>query len=229
MKFLTGAEMEITQGLTKEGFQVYHIIRDQLTNVDIDGGRTARAARLDAILFARHADIVADIISKKTGKKYTALDYMRERYGLNTTGKNVGDLAQSMSDTALVRLQQDQKAWNNLIDEYEKSDKNVWKKYNNGKLYDLMKIPLVLQLLHVPYDDIKVYGSFFQHSLRASHPGMTTNLLRQLPASIADPVMVLRGNKPDSYVFVLELKTDKGASVVAPVEINKLDERRGIK
>lgn len=228
MKSLNGVEMELTQGLTKEGFQVYRAIRDQLTNVDIDGGRTARAARLDAILFARHADIVADIISKKTGKKYTALDYMRERYGLNTTGKNVGDLAQSMSDTALVRLQQDQKAWNNLIDEYEKSDKNVWKKYNNGKLYDLMKIPLVLQLLHVPYDDIKVYGSFFQHSLRASHPGMTTNLLRQLPASIADPVMVLRGNKPDSYVFVLELKTDKGASVVAPVEINKLDERRGI-
>lgn len=82
MKFLNGVEMELTQGLTKEGFQVYRAIRDQLTNVDIDGGRTARAARLDAILFARHADIVADIISKKTGKKYTALDYMRERYGL---------------------------------------------------------------------------------------------------------------------------------------------------
>lgn len=83
MKSLNGVEMELTQGLTKEGFQVYRAIRDQLTNVDIDGGRTARAARLDAILFARHADIVADIISKKTGKKYTALDYMRERYGLN--------------------------------------------------------------------------------------------------------------------------------------------------
>lgn len=82
MKSLNGVEMELTQGLTKEGFQVYRAIRDQLTNVDIDGGRTARAARLDAILFARHADIVADIISKKTGKKYTALDYMRERYGL---------------------------------------------------------------------------------------------------------------------------------------------------
>lgn len=84
MKSLNGVEMELTQGLTKEGFQVYRAIRDQLTNVDIDGGRTARAARLDAILFARHADIVADIISKKTGKKYTALDYMRERYGLET-------------------------------------------------------------------------------------------------------------------------------------------------
>lgn len=83
MKSLNGVEMELTQGLTKEGFQVYRAIRDQLTNVDIDGGRTARAARLNAILFARHADIVADIINKKTGKKYTALDYMRERYGLN--------------------------------------------------------------------------------------------------------------------------------------------------
>ena len=84
MKSLNGVEMELTQGLTKEGFQAYRAIRDQLANVDIDGGRTARAARLDAILFARHADIVADIISKKTGKKYTALDYMRERYGLET-------------------------------------------------------------------------------------------------------------------------------------------------
>lgn len=95
MKSLNGIEMELTQGLTKEGFQVYRAIRDQLTNVDIDGGHTARAARLDAILFARHADIVADIISKKTGKKYTALDYMRERYGLIVGNGHVPEYTQS--------------------------------------------------------------------------------------------------------------------------------------
>lgn len=95
MKSLNGVEMELTQGLTKEGFQVYRAIRDQLTNVDIDGGRTARAARLDAILFARHADIVANIISKKTGKKYTALDYMRERYGLIVGNGHVPEYTQS--------------------------------------------------------------------------------------------------------------------------------------
>ena len=95
MKSLNGVEMELTQGLTKEGFQVYRAIRDQLTNVDIDGGRTARAARLNAILFARHADIVADIISKKTGKKYTALDYMRERYGLIVGNGHVPEYTQS--------------------------------------------------------------------------------------------------------------------------------------
>lgn len=103
MKSLNGVEMELTQGLTKEGFQVYRAIRDQLTDVDIDGGRTARAARLDAILFARHADIVADIISKKTGKKYTALDYMRERYGLNAGDDgNEGTFKQMAGQRAAV-------------------------------------------------------------------------------------------------------------------------------
>lgn len=94
MKSLNGVEMELTQGLSKEGFQVYRAIRDQLSNVDVDGGSTARAARMDAILFARHADIVADILTKKTGKKYTALDYMRERYGLKAGSEKVDGLKQ---------------------------------------------------------------------------------------------------------------------------------------
>lgn len=84
MKKLTGVEMELTEGLSKEGFKTYRTIMDQLQQV---GGLPARAARIDAILFARHADIYADIVTKKTGKKYTALDYMQERYGLDTTGE----------------------------------------------------------------------------------------------------------------------------------------------
>lgn len=82
---LNGVEMELTEGLSKDGFHVYRTVMHQLQDV---GGAPARAARMDAILFARHADIVADIISKKTGKKYTALDYMRERYGLETGEKH---------------------------------------------------------------------------------------------------------------------------------------------
>lgn len=95
MKKLTGVEMELTEGLSKEGFKTYRTVMDQLQAV---GGMAARAARIDAILFARHADIYADIITKKTGKKYTALDYMRERYGLDTTGKTAGDYDQEAKD-----------------------------------------------------------------------------------------------------------------------------------
>lgn len=90
-KELTGVEMELTQGLSKEAFHVYRAITEQLRGI---GGATARAARMDAILFARHADIVAKIISDKTGKKYTATDYMSERYGLDVNGKYQGTLHQ---------------------------------------------------------------------------------------------------------------------------------------
>ena len=88
---LNGVEMELTEGLSKDGFHVYRTVMHQLQDV---GGAPARAARMDAILFARHADIVADIISKKTGKKYTALDYMRERYGLETGEKHTPEYAE---------------------------------------------------------------------------------------------------------------------------------------
>jgi hypothetical protein len=113
MKSLNGVEMELTQGLSKEGFQVYRTIRDQLSNVDVDDGRTARAVRMDAILFARHADIVADIITKKTGKKYTALDYMRERYGLNAAEQYTGEnaLHEEATYTAAEKLKEDSKNW----------------------------------------------------------------------------------------------------------------------
>ena len=128
MKSLNGVEMELTQGLTKEGFQVYRAIRDQLTNVDIDGGRTARAARLDAILFARHADIVADIISKKTGKKYTALDYMRERYGLNAGDDGNESTFKQLAGPSAATANLD--ALNRAREMYAqgKSKQEIWKK-----------------------------------------------------------------------------------------------------
>lgn len=84
MNGLTGVEMRLTQGLTPEGYSVYRQLTGQLEKA---GGKTVRAARMDAILLARHADIVSKVISDKTGKKYTALDYYRERFGLNAKGK----------------------------------------------------------------------------------------------------------------------------------------------
>lgn len=84
MSSLTGTEMALTNGLTPEGFAVY---RNMSENIKSVGGRPGRAARMDAILFARHADIYAAIMSKKSGKKYTAMDYYRERYNPSLSGR----------------------------------------------------------------------------------------------------------------------------------------------
>lgn len=126
------------------------------------------------------------------------------------------------------QLHQDIQAWGELVDSYKNSDKAAWKKKNDGALYDFMKVPLVMQLVGVDYNDIKIYGSFFEHSVRAKHSGMTLDIVKQLPQAMVDPIMIVKGNKPNSYVFVLEVVDNNGATVVVPVEITKQDRLYGV-
>ena len=94
MQEMTGAEMRLTEGLSPEAFHVYRDLSKKLTQM---GGQTAPVARLNAILFARHADIFADIVSKKTGEKLTAKDYYERFFGLDSEGKYKADLYQAVA------------------------------------------------------------------------------------------------------------------------------------
>ena len=93
MKEMTSAEMRLTEGLSPEAFHVYRDLSKKLTAI---GGQTAPVARLNAILFARHADIFANAVSKKTGEKLTAKDYYERFFGLDSEGKYKADLHQAM-------------------------------------------------------------------------------------------------------------------------------------
>ncbi|WP_276677263.1 hypothetical protein, partial [Selenomonas artemidis] len=85
--------MRLTEGLSPEAFHVYRDLSKKLTAI---GGQTAPVARLNAILFARHADIFANAVSKKTGEKLTAKDYYERFFGLDSEGKYKADLHQAM-------------------------------------------------------------------------------------------------------------------------------------
>lgn len=107
MRKMNAVEMEVTEGMSPEAFRVYRLVEEQLENMPVTteksaeaSARVKRAARVGAILFARHAEIYARAITKKTGKKYTALDYYRERFGLDLNGeyKNAGGLAQPVTE-----------------------------------------------------------------------------------------------------------------------------------
>jgi hypothetical protein len=220
MKSLNGVEMELTQGLTKEGFQVYRAIRDQLANVDIDGGRTARAARLDAILFARHADIVADIISKKTGKKYTALDYMRERYGLETEGndENKTGFTQEQIAEAEKNLSIAEKEFSDGLEKWKKNKKST-------APIKVMQTPLVMQMVGAKNLPIYVDPSKLV-IIRKTHPEMTLRVLKQIPRALTDPIMIVDSmTKAGRIVVVLELRDEKGINVVIPFELDALKDR----
>lgn len=230
MKSLNGVEMELTQGLTKEGFQVYRAIRDQLANVDIDGGHTARAARLDAILFARHADIVADIISKKTGKKYTALDYMRERYGLREGGRTGEGLAEmAASDASEESLQMAEKAWGRSVDDF------IAGNLKTNVQPVIMKAPLVLSLVGAKSGvPLKVMQRTMRKILRDvesahthGHGGeISVDVFKKLPSLLSDPIMVLRSRSnrdgrnaviSNGYTFVVEATDRDNRKIIVPI------------
>lgn len=119
--------------------------------------------------------------------------------------------------------------WNNLCDYYEKSDKQLWKKKHNGDLYKLMDMPLILEAISNQNMELSVYGSFFGHALKEEHHGMTLDIIRQLPAAMAEPMMILQSeNGKNKFVFVLDVKDSDGATVIVPVELEKIDKNHGI-
>lgn len=99
MKTMTGSEMSMIEGFTKEQFHVY---RDLVERLKAHGGITEKAARIDAVIFARHAGLYAKVMSENTGKKYTAQDYYEQRFGLDFTGnpQYTGEAASRFNELA---------------------------------------------------------------------------------------------------------------------------------
>ena len=82
---LTKQEQEALTGTSEEAKEAYRIVRDKLAKSK--NKAVVRAAKVGATLFARHADIYAKAYSKATGKPYTALDYLQDKFGLDATAK----------------------------------------------------------------------------------------------------------------------------------------------
>lgn len=87
---LTASEMAVVRGLTPSGYKVYQAARKQFERGNAD---VQKAGRMNAILFARYADRMAENISKITGKEYTAEDYVRERIMLVPNATQVDESA----------------------------------------------------------------------------------------------------------------------------------------
>lgn len=136
--------------------------------------------------------------------------------------------------------------WNEWIDKFEQvwnkdgrnrdpkgSYPNLYKWENEGdKLIPFMRMPAVLQLVGVRHSKIKAFKDFFIHTLKQpGHQGMTLEMIRDLPEKMVDPVMVLKGNKPNSIMVVLDELDTNHAPTVAIIKLKKkvnADDRNGI-
>ena len=75
MKSLNGTEIKLTEGLSPEAYKVYRTINSSLRGI---GGKQARAARISALMMARHADVVVERMRGLGYSDYTALDYLQK-------------------------------------------------------------------------------------------------------------------------------------------------------
>lgn len=192
---------ELEKSLGEDGMRIYRGIENALS----EGNRAVKNAKsVSAAILASHA--------KAWGTTSAA---SAETY-LDTLKVAISQTPGSAEKHSLEAVRYN---WNQRINIYSASDKEDWKKKRDGELLPVMKTPLALQVLGAPFEDLHVFGSFYAHCLE--HHGMSLDLLRELPEKMLDPVMIVRGAKPNSYVLAIELDDKNFAPIVTTVEFGK--------
>ena len=92
-------EVKGSAGLSPEGYKLYRQIMETLEKI---GGeqkedKQTKVARMNAMLFAHHADIFAAAMRTQEGKEeYTALDYFKDRFALRYGGTDMREGADAL-------------------------------------------------------------------------------------------------------------------------------------
>ena len=122
-------EVKGSAGLSPEGYKLYRQIMEMLEKI---GGeqkedKQTKVARMNAMLFAHHADIFAAAMRTQEGKEeYTALDYFRDRFALRYGGTDMRQNGLYQSATNVPSAEKDA-----VRKQYEGTEQ--WMKAPNGK------------------------------------------------------------------------------------------------
>ena len=122
-------EVKGSAGLSPEGYKLYRQIMEMLEKI---GGeqkedKQTKVARMNAMLFAHHADIFAAAMRTQEGKEeYTALDYFRDRFALRYGGTDMRQNGLYQSATDVPSAEKDA-----VRKQYEGTEQ--WMKAPNGE------------------------------------------------------------------------------------------------
>jgi len=113
------------------------------------------------------------------------------------------------------KLKQDEAAFTGEVDTYKtKPDDYV---------ADVMTTPLVFKLAGAELLPIKMTKGDFVHILEGVHAGdMDSNILKQIPRALTDPVMIFDSSaRGGRLVAVLDLKDNDGTNIVVPLALKQ--------
>jgi len=212
-------EVKGSAGLSPEAYGVYRQIVELLENVGVKQkeDKQTKVARMNALLFAHHADIFAKAMrTQKGNENYTAMDYFKKRFDLRYGGKDMRDGFAQSSSARL--LKEDMLAWKQKVDDFFAGKLAL---RNNV----MMHSPLVFDLIGADSSlDVAIDSNILQKLVDKHH--FTRKDLLQLPKKIADPLFVLRATDTKTGVedtqkriVVVDMEIN-GATVMIPFVLN---------
>lgn len=215
---IADSEVAMKMNFTKEGYQVFQDVYQtlqQATNTAV-----SESAKESALLFASHADVMANIMQKAGKWDFTAKDYMDQYISIQTGGQvNEQGLTQEAVASAESKLKADTEAWGKFVDKLDS--------YNNAAQVRVMTTPLAMQLAGAkPYEVVMGVGKI--RKILKDHPEITKDGLKNLIQQLADPIAVFESKtQKGSIVAIVQLKYPvNNANVVIPIKLDA-DSSRG--
>lgn len=210
---LVDNDIALRMQLSKSGYDVYNKV------VKAIGESTDRkqreTAKVNALLMAQHADVMAQYMRQMGRGGYTAMDYLRDsvRINMNAVLDNQKGYNQLNQD-ARLKLSIDKKKWSRIIDNISS--------YKRDDLIRVMDTPAVLQLIGVKDLPIKMFVSkYFDMKTGAGknnqHKTVTNKMWKQLPSALVDPIAIFPSKTVNGSIVIMTEITDsnKKQSVVA--------------
>ena len=209
---IADGEVAMRMNFSKDGYQVFQDVYKALKQSP--NAEVATQAKHGALLFASHADVMANIMQKAGKSDFTAKDYMNQYISIQTGGQvNEHGLTQKAVVSAESKLKADTKAWGNIVDKLDT--------YDAGAQVRVMTTPLAMQLAGAkPYDVVMGVGKI--RKILKDHPEITKDALKNLIQQLADPIAVFESKtQKGSIIAMVQLKYPvNNANVVIPIKLD---------
>jgi len=105
-----------------------------------------------------------------------------------------------------------------MNDKFNYELENFTPKNADSKVFELGKPSDILLNVGIENKPLKLYGSKLLKKMKKH--GFNATDLKDLPNAINDPIMIFKGNRPNSFAVLTEIEI-KGNNVLASLEIGK--------
>ena len=217
--------------LSKSGYEVYNKV------VKAIGESTDRKqreqAKVNALLMAHHADVMAQYMRQKGKGGYTAMDYLRDsvRINMNAVLENQKGYEQQLA--MHQKLQADITQWGKTLTDLQ----NGTLKRSVNKI---MSAPLVFSTIKDPdykftTGDIYITTKMLNKVFATKHAHkFDLNVMKQLPGALSNPIAIFKNFDPianasvkGEIVAVVELKDTQNNFIHVPLVFDVQSGRGG--